>query len=176
MTRRLPGRDAVPAHKLLFDVRLLKNPVGHVPHSGCAIVEPAATVYVPGGHLVCAMHESFVVLLFDINILKNPAMHGWHPGWDVLEPGITVYFPGGHFMCARQELVLTLLFDIESLKNPVTHISQLGSAKTFPAFFVYLPGGHLVWAVHSREHPIGKGKLKNVLVASGCESVPELVN
>lgn len=41
---------------LLFDVKALKNPGAHVSHSGSEVVLPATLVYLPGGHLVWAVH------------------------------------------------------------------------------------------------------------------------
>ena len=63
----LPGTKAVPTHMLLLDVMLLKNPVGHAPHLGLAVPEPAAIVNLPGGQLVWAMQTS--VLLLEDNAL-----------------------------------------------------------------------------------------------------------
>ena len=54
-------------------------------------------MYVPGGHLACAVkQESVVVLLADVKDLKNPFGHTSHSGWDVAEPIVFVYSPGGH--------------------------------------------------------------------------------
>ena len=56
MPKHLPlplyGGDAFPTHILLLDVMLLKNPVVQDMHSGSAVMDPAAVVYLPGGHLV----------------------------------------------------------------------------------------------------------------------------
>ena len=65
---------------LLFDVAPLKNPVGHDPHSGWAVAEPAAVVYLPGGHLVWATQASVSTLVFDVLALKNPVRHASHLG------------------------------------------------------------------------------------------------
>ena len=53
----LPGGQLVWAVQesrsvLLFDVRALKNPLTHVPHSGWVVTVPTVFVYLPGGHLV----------------------------------------------------------------------------------------------------------------------------
>ena len=65
---------------LLFDVTLLKKPVAHDSHLGWAVTEPETLVYLPGGHLVWAVHKSVTVLLFDVKALKNPAIHALHVG------------------------------------------------------------------------------------------------
>ena len=39
---------------LLLDVLALKNPNAQVSHIGWVVLEPAITVYLPGGHLLCA--------------------------------------------------------------------------------------------------------------------------
>ena len=43
---------------LLLDVEALKNPGPHTSHLGWAVAEPAVFVYLPGGHLVWAVHHS----------------------------------------------------------------------------------------------------------------------
>ena len=65
---------------LLRDVESLKNPAAHTSHLGSAVTEPDESVYLPGGHLVWAVHKSVTVLLFDVNALKKPAAHASHVG------------------------------------------------------------------------------------------------
>ena len=43
---------------LLVDVEALKNPNAHDSHLGWLVAEPATLVYLPGGHLVWAVHCS----------------------------------------------------------------------------------------------------------------------
>ena len=43
---------------LLVDVEALKNPFVHGSHLGWLVAEPATLVYLPGGHLVWAVHCS----------------------------------------------------------------------------------------------------------------------
>ena len=89
---------------LLLDVVLLKNPVGHTSHLGCATVEPDAVVYWPAGHLVWGAHASVPVLLFDVKALKNPVRHGSHLGCAVAVPAVRVYFRAGHFVWAMHRI------------------------------------------------------------------------
>ena len=86
---------------LLFDVRALKNPLTHVPHSGWVVTVPTVFVYLPGGHLVWARQESVWMLLLDAKALKNPGTHALHVGSVVLLPAVLMYVPGGHLMWAR---------------------------------------------------------------------------
>ena len=74
----------------------LKNPAAHGSHWGSVVVDPIALVYLPGGHLVWAVHESSLRLLVDETALKNPAAHDSHRGWAVTEPTTVVYLPSGH--------------------------------------------------------------------------------
>ena len=60
---------------LLTDVKALKNPCGHTSHLGWELAVPAALVYLPGGHLVCATQESVSMFLLDVKSLKNPDAH-----------------------------------------------------------------------------------------------------
>ena len=136
----------VPARVLLFDVTLLKNPVGHDPHSGWAVAEPAAVVYLPGGHLVWARQAS--MLLLEAKALKNPVAHASHSESVLTEPPTRAYLPGGHLVWLVQASVMVVLFEAEALKNPFGHNAHSGWALAVPATSVYLPGGHLLWAVH----------------------------
>ena len=81
---------------LLLDVNSLKNPLAQTAHSGCALAEPAAFVYLPGGHLMCAAHDSTRVPRLEETVLKNPKAHTSHLGCAEEEPTTAVYFPGGH--------------------------------------------------------------------------------
>ena len=56
-------------HTLLTDVKGWKNPGEHASHVGCKVTDPAAKVYVPGGHLVWAVQKSSSVLFFDVMAL-----------------------------------------------------------------------------------------------------------
>ena len=86
---------------LLFDVRALKNPLTHVPHSGWVVTVPTVFVYLPGGHLVWARQESVWMLLLDVKSLKKPGRHASHVGSVALLPAVLVYLPGEHFLvCA----------------------------------------------------------------------------
>ena len=64
------------------------------------VAEPGVVVYLPGGHLVWAMHKSVLVLLLDVKALKNPVTHDTHSGCVVAEPAVFVYLPGGHLVWA----------------------------------------------------------------------------
>ena len=70
-------RNLLLAHVLRSDVVALKNPVAHALHWGSVVVVPPTVVYLPGGHLVWAAHES-VSLPLDIVGLKNPDLHTSH--------------------------------------------------------------------------------------------------
>ena len=54
---------------LLISMSVLKNPVAHVSHFGCAIKLPDVFVYFPAGHLVCSIHLSL-----DLAVLKYPGV------------------------------------------------------------------------------------------------------
>ena len=136
----------------------MKNPGGHTVHLGSAISEPGVLVNLPGGHPVCAMHAS--VLLLEAKALKSPGAHISHLGCLVTEPPVSAYCPGGHLTWAVQESVLMLLLDALALKNPSGHVSHSGWEVTVPGCFVYLPGGHLVWAAHhSKGQSVYKSKI-----------------
>ena len=130
------------------------------------MTDPDVAVYLPGGHLVCAMQASIAVLLIDAEALKNPDAHASHVGWEKADPAVIVYFPGAHLVWAMQLTMLldvetlknpaghglqasiaVLLIDAEALKNPDTHALHVGWEKADPAVIVYLPGAHLVWAM-----------------------------
>ena len=83
---------------LPFDVRALKNPLTHVPHSGWVVTVPTVFVYLPGGHLVWARQESVWMLLLDVKPLKKPGRHASHVGSVALLPAVLVYLPGEHFL------------------------------------------------------------------------------
>ena len=133
---------------LLFEAEFLKNPGAHDSHLGWVVAVPLTMVYLPGGHLACAVHASGLLPLGDGSDLKNPGAHVSHLGWELLMA--SMYFPRGHPMSLAtvQESVWVLLVDVEALKNPNAHDSHLGWLVAEPATLVYLPGGHLVWAVH----------------------------
>ena len=73
------------------------------------MAEPLAFVYLPGGHLVWATQESFLVLVLDTVSLKNPAAHTSHSGSAMAVA--LLYLPGGHvtFWAAVQESLVVLL-------------------------------------------------------------------
>ena len=79
------GHNIRSAHRsacMLFDVVDLNFPDTHAWHWGCVVTVPATLLYLPGGHLVCAVQESVlrVPLLLDTASLKNPAAHVSHFG------------------------------------------------------------------------------------------------
>ena len=79
---------------LLRDVESLKNPAAHTSHFGSAVALPLVSVYLPGGHLVWAVQETFLVLVLDMVSLKNPGAHDSHLGSPM---AVTLmYLPGGH--------------------------------------------------------------------------------
>ena len=122
----------------------------HTSHSGSAVALPLVLVYLPAGHLVCAVQESFLVLVLDMMSLKNPGAHDLHSGSPM---AVTLmYLPGGHvaFWTAVQKSVLVLLLDVLALKNPNAHVSHVGWVVLEPAIMVYLPGGHLLCAAQPR--------------------------
>ena len=84
---------------------------------------PTAMVYLPGGHLVWAVHASGLVLLGDAEALKNPGAHASHL-WALAVD--LMYFPRGHPMSltAVQESVWVLLVDVEAFKNLTAHDSH----------------------------------------------------
>ena len=63
---------------LVADVCFLKYPGRHAVHLGWAVAVPTALVYLPGGHLVWAVHALDLVLLGDGEALKNPGTHVSH--------------------------------------------------------------------------------------------------
>ena len=109
---------AFQTHVLLGDVESLKNPATHTSHLGSAVLLPLLLVYLPAGHLVWVVQDSFLVAMLDVVSLKNSGAHDLHSG-----PPMRVtlmYLPGGHvmFWTAVQESVLVLLPDVIDLKNP----------------------------------------------------------
>jgi len=81
---------------LLLDVDALKYPVTHFSHLGWAVAVQDTVVYLPGGHLVCAVHLSVTVPRSDLELLKYPAAHVSHLGSEVAKADGLVYLPGGH--------------------------------------------------------------------------------
>ena len=61
---------------------------------------PPVLVYLPGGHLVCAVQESVLKLTSELIALKNPGAQDLHWGCVVASPAILVNFPGGHLVWA----------------------------------------------------------------------------
>ena len=43
---------------MLLDVEALKKPAAHAVHLGWEVAEPLTLVYLPGGHLMWALHFS----------------------------------------------------------------------------------------------------------------------
>ena len=70
----------------------------HASHVGSVVLVPAIFVYLPGGHLLWATHESVSRLLLEVKALKNPSTHVSHVGSALLLPAVLVYLPGGHFL------------------------------------------------------------------------------
>ena len=58
------------------------------------VVLPAIFVYLPGGHLVWAMHESVLLLILDVDALKNPGVHTSQSVWELVVPAAFAYLPG----------------------------------------------------------------------------------
>ena len=78
---------------LLLDVNALKYPVTQVSHLGWVVAVPDTSVYLPGGHVVCAVQLSVTVPRSDLELLKYPAAHVSH----LSEVGERFgYLPGGH--------------------------------------------------------------------------------
>ena len=59
---------------LFIDSVGLKNPGAQPLHWGWVVALPAVIVYLPGGHLVWALHEARVAV-----VLKNPGAHDSQP-------------------------------------------------------------------------------------------------
>ena len=84
---------------LLLEVKALENPFGHTSHLGWVVVVPDVFVYLPGGHLVWAVHKSALLLFLDVDALKNPVMHASQSVWALIVPAAFVYLPGGQWLC-----------------------------------------------------------------------------
>ena len=55
-----------------------KNPAAHTSHWGSAVALPLVLLYLPAGHLVWAVQESFLVAMLDVVSLKNPGAQVSH--------------------------------------------------------------------------------------------------
>jgi len=114
-----PAAHTVQASVAVEDAEpsTLKVPERQPVHTGCAVLDPIASVYVPATQKVCAVQVSMTVDDTDLESVKVPERQAVQMGSAMVEPTVSVYFPATQFVCGVQ-----LSVTVEDIEPPTLNV------------------------------------------------------